>query len=445
MATNMTAADVSRLLGRVAFGATSADLDYWTGKPYGDLVDSLLQVATLPTPPPLPDDAVRLERIANDGGIQPAQEWWLERMRTTPFPLLERMTLLWHGHFATGVRYPPTTAEMLVQNQTLRANALGSVRELVATMTVDDAMLWWLNGIDNAIPHPNENYAREFFELFTLGKRPQVYTEKDIRNAARAFTGWVPGSWPVPSQFSSPRHDPGTKHVLGKTITNLADKEYLALVDLALAQPVSARFFAYKLLANLAYVPAVPNLLRSADPLLNRVAAKLKSTDWDVAEVVRTLLMSEEFRHAPASKGRQLVRQPVETVVHAAKALGVSFTGSSLTYALDRMGQSVFNPVNVGGWPLGKDWISPVTAIARYDAGLTLYNRAAAAPAAKAQPLPAANDLKAWAKRLGLAGFGANTTSAVNGYLRRVAKSGEPERAAGVLTLLLSSPEWVVM
>jgi uncharacterized protein (DUF1800 family) len=427
----------------VAFGATAADLDRWTGKPYADLVDWLLDVTKAPAPPPLPDDAVRLALMENDSGIADAQRWWLERMRTTPFPLLEKLTLIWHGHFATGVRYPPTVRDLLVQNQTLRANALGNLRTLVGAITIDDAMLLWLNGVDNAVPHPNENYAREFFELFTLGKRPQVYTETDIRNAARAFTGWVPGGYPAPPQFIASRHDHGKKRVLGKTIADLGDKEYLALVDLALAQPVSARFFAYKLVANLAYVPAVPNLLKSSDVLLNRVAKSLTASGWDIAAAVRTLLLSEEFRHAPASKGRQLVRQPVEAVVHAAKALGVVFTDASLVYPLEGMGQSLFNPVNVAGWPLGKDWVSPVTSLARYEAGLTLYRLASVAPLV--QPLPAASDLKAWAKTLGLPGFGANTTSAVNGYLRRVAKSSEAEKAAGVLTLLLSSPEWVVM
>src|SRR5689334_24848246 len=128
MAATMTAADVARLLGRTAFGATSADLDDWTGKPYADLVDHLLQPATLPAQPPLPDDAKRtlLEHGQPDDAYE-ARRWWLERMRTTPFPLLERMTLLWHGHFATGVRYPPSVAQMVVQNQTLRTHALGDL------------------------------------------------------------------------------------------------------------------------------------------------------------------------------------------------------------------------------------------------------------------------------------------------------------------------------
>ncbi|MDQ1713466.1 MAG: hypothetical protein QOE45_2916 [Frankiaceae bacterium] len=440
----MTAADVSRLLGRAAFGATAADLDQWTGKPYADLVDRLLTPATLPAPAPAPDDAKRLALQQGQLDITAARCWWLERMRTTPFPLLERMTLLWHGHFATGVRYPPTVGELVRQNQTLRANALGSLRTMVEQLTIDPAMLLWLNGVENAIPHPNENYAREFFELFTLGKRPQVYTERDIREAARAFTGWVVDGNDLVT-FVTGRHDAKTKKALGRTVANGGDVEYRTLVDIALAQPVASRFFAWRLVAGLAYTPDVPNLLTSNDTLLNKVATALRTSDFDVATAVRTLLLADEFRYAPAAKSRQLVRQPVEAIVHAAKALEVAFEDGSLVWQLERMGHSLFDPVNVGGWPLGRDWVTPVTAVARYDAGLTLFNLATAGAKASVAPLPAAGDLAGWAHRLGLAAFGTNTKNAVSAYLRGVKTAGAAEQQAGVLTLLLSSPEWVVM
>ena len=437
----MTAGDVSRLLGRAAFGATAADLDLWTGREYADLVESLLAPADLPVPAPLPDEAQRLliERGQVTDIIE-ARRWWLERMRTTPAPLLERMTLLWHGHFATGVRYPPTVAQVIRQNQTIRTHALGNVRDLVAALTVDTAMLYWLSGVENATPYPNENYAREFFELFTLGKRPQVYTERDIREAARAFTGWYVDANDA-AVFSANRHDKKTKKVLGRTVSDQGAEEYKTLVDVALAQPVARRFLAWKLVANLAYVPDVPNLLKSKDVLVNKVAASLESSGWDVAAAVRTLLLSDEFRYAPANRSRQHVRQPVETVVHAAKALGVAFEDGAVVWALEGMGQSLYNPVDVSGWPLGRDWVSPVTALARYDAGLTFHRLATKSPLAS---MPAAGDLPAWARLLGLAGFGANTRNAVNAYLRRAKTAPAPEQQAGVLTLLLSSPEWVV-
>lgn len=430
-----TAADVSRLLGRVAFGATAADIDTWTGRPYEDLVDFLLTTNALA---PLPDDAVRLTFQAGQNADEAAaRAWWLERMRTTPFPLLERMTLLWHGHFATGIRYPPTLAQLVIQNQTLRANALGNVRTLVEAVNTDPAMLYWLNGVENAPPKSNENYAREFFELFTLGKRPQVYTETDIRQAAKAFTGWYVDANNM-SAFAESRHNTKKKKVLGRTIDNLGAEEHKELVDVALKQPVAAKFLAYKLVANLAYVPA------GNDALVNAVAGALTTNDWDIAAAVRTLLLHADFRVPAPSRERQLVRSPVECVVHAAKALDVRIAGGELPYALEGMGQSLFDPVDVSGWPLGRDWVSPVTAIARYGAGLTLHRLATQAPTAAVQPLPAADDTAGWTARLGLTALSANTKNALGAYLRTAKTASATDQQAGVLTLLLSSPEWVV-
>lgn len=431
----LTAAEVSRVLGRVAFGATPSDLDRWTGKKYTELVDALL---TVNPAVPLPDDAQRL-LFATGQNVDEhdARAWWLERMRTTPFPLLERMTLLWHGHFATGIRYPPTLKHLVVQNQTLRANALGNVRTLVEAMNVDPAMLYWLNGAENSVPKVNENYAREFFELFTLGKRPQVYTETDIRQAAKAFSGWyVDGS--DTAVFAASRHNTKNKKILGRTVGNLGAEEHKELVDIALDQPVSSLFLAYKMVANLAYVPV------TNDALVKAVATTLRTSGWDITAAVRTLLMHEDFRVPVASQERQLVRTPVECVVHAAKALGVRIADANLVRAIGRMGHELFDPVDVSGFALGRDWVSPVTALARYDAARTVHALAVEAPTTAVDPLPAADDLKGWARRLGLAGFSTNTTNAVGSYLRSAKTASAHDRQAGTLILLLSSPEWVV-
>jgi uncharacterized protein (DUF1800 family) len=439
----MTRTDVSRLLGRVAFGATARDLDLWTGREYGDLVDALLDVATLPAQPPLPDEPQRRALATNpEAGEVDARLWWLERMRTTPAPLLERMTLLWHGHFATGVRYPPGVPELMIQNQTLRTYALGNLVDLVAAVNVDPAMLFFLNGFQNCPPRANENYGREFFELFTLGKHPQVYTEHDIREAARAFTGWSVGA-DFTAVFTPDRHDRRSKRILGKTVGDLGQDEHRKVTEIALAQPVASRFFAFKLVANLAYVPAgADNVMTSKDPLLTKVAATLRSSKWDVKAAVRVLLLADEFRFAKGS--HQLVRQPVEAVVHAAKALDVAFD-PTLVHYVDKMGQTVFNPLNVGGWPLGRNWVSPVAAVARYDAGLTLHRMASAVTTTAVNPLPDPDDVPGWARRLGHHGFGPNTTAAVKAYLRRVPNASAADRQAGTLALLLSSPEWVVL
>lgn len=433
----MTAADVSRLLGRAAFGATRADLDRWTGEPYADLVDELLAVTELPVIPPHPDDPRRATGELAEQDVNEHRRLWLERMRTTPYPLLERMTLLWHGHFATALRYPPHMSQMVRQNTTLRTHALGDFRELAAAMTTDPAMLMWLNGNENAAPTPNENYSREFFELFTLGTSPQVYTERDVREAARAFTGWIVNSTGR-AQFVANRHDARPKRVLGRTIANLGDQEHRAVLDAALAQPVAAQFVATKLVTHLAYVPG------KGDRLVARTAAALKKS-WSVKDAVGTLLRADEFRYASPARGRQLVRTPVQTFVHAAKALDVAFDDKTFVWPLQRMGHALYDPLDVSGWPVGHEWITPVTALARYDAALAFWQKANAAPTRRLDPLPEAGDLAGWASRLGLTGFSRNTTNAVGAYLRRTQKNGATERQAGVLALLLSSPEWVVV
>jgi uncharacterized protein (DUF1800 family) len=456
----MTRGDVCRLLGRVAFGATAADIDEWTGKPYADLVDRLLLI---PTAPAGADDAGRVfsaTSTANPyvyiGGLgtdlDGARLWWMERMRTTEFPLLERMTLFWHGHFATAVKpVAPDTGQVVHQVQTLRTHALGNFRTIVELMTVDPAMLHWLNGHGSSVPQPNENYARELFELFTLGKRPQVYTEKDIREAARALTGWlVVGPYGV--AFKPTAHDAGTKRVLGQTIADGGAQEFRRVVEVALAQPVAARFLAYKLVQEFAYAPAGRDQLKRPDPLVKKVADTLTSSGWDVAKAMRTLLLADEFRLGSPLKRQQRVRQPVELVVHATKALNAPADNRNLLEPLSRMGQLVLSPPNVGGWPVGDGWLSPVATLGRYDLALTLRdgfgsitNPGSFLTGLELTDPPTPDDLDGWAKVFGIAGLSAATSAAIKGYLSKRKSDQEEVRRAGVVALILSSPEWVVM
>jgi len=452
-----SADDVTRLLGRVAFGATEADLDAWTGKPYAALVEHLLDVPAIATRAPAVDEARRLSLAVDadgrfvridDGtdGLDGARGWWLERMRTTPYPLEERMTLLWHGHFATGPGTPyPNQSMLMAQNQTIRSHALGSFSSLVTAMTIDPAMLYWLNGAENAPPEPNENYAREFFELFTLGKSPQVYSETDIREAARAFTGWTVDFLGRPS-FKLARHDRGRKLVLRRDISDLGEKEHLAVAEVALAHPVAARFIAWKLVAGLAYEPVPANLLARPDPLVRAVADTLRASSWDIRAALRRLLLDDRFRAASPARGQQLVRQPVDVVVSAAKALGVSADGSEQLHLLAEMGQRLFAPPNVGGWPVEREWFSPSTMIARYDFGLALHRQHILGSAELAlDPLPPPDDVPAFARRLGLARVSPTTVAAVRRYLDRRKDAGVDERESYVLALLLASPDWMVM
>lgn len=438
--------EVARLLGRAAFGATAADLNAWVGKPYTALVDHLLDVPPLESRPSA-DEARRAsieqsgkyETDRTGGFVGLAQQWWLERMRNTAYPLEERMTLFWHGHFATSVRDPfPDVAMVMGQNQSMRRNALGNFRELVYAMTLDSAMLEWLDGARNAIPLPNENYARELLELFTLGKYPQVYTEGDVREAARVLTGWTNDTFFRKASFNAAMHDKGTKRVLGRTITNQGDAEFRTLIDTALGQPISPLFIAYKLVANFAYAPPLMNLLTQADSLVARVAQTLRSTNWNIRAAVRTLLLSDEFRIGDPSQRHQLVRQPAEVALGAAKALNFSLDDDTVRQRVWAMGQPLFVPPNVGGWPVGTGWLSPATVLARYDFAVLAQTKATV-------PLPASSDYDGWARLFGMAPLTRQTTDAISGYIASQPKAPEAARQAAMVILVLSSPEWTVM
>ena len=459
-----TRQDVSRLFARAAFGATAQDLDTWNGRPYAEIVDSLLNVPALDGRTPTADEAERLyhlhvsQEVNNFSlgllitAVEEAGRWWVERMRTTQYPLEERMTLMWHDHFATAYLDPyPDVSMLMMQNQLMRRHALGNFRTMVEEMTVDPAMLYWLNGTENTKGKPNENYARELLELFTLGVVPQVYTEQDIREAARALTGWdvsgfIGGTYePL---FSAADHDTGQKTVLGVTFGNLGDQEYKKVVDIALAQDAAPKFVAYKLVKNFAYLPPTGDLFQDPDPLVDKVAATLRSSNWNIKEAMRTLLMSDEFRFADPSAARQVIRQPIDLVASACKQIGVSAKSTNVSTLLRRMGQLPFEPPNVGGWPTSKEGLSPVTTLARYDWGVTVYNLAASISVNSANPgvtLPPANDLDAWARRFGLADLSNNTKVLINDYLTARSGASNAERQAGILILLASSPDWMVM
>lgn len=451
-----TRQDVSRLFARAAFGATAADLDRWAGQPYEAAVEHLLNVPALDGRAPSADDAERIVLENNYledlsglyAGVRLAGQWWVERMRTTQYPLEERIVLFWHDHFATAYLDPYPDVRMLIQqNQLMRRHALGNFRSMVADMTVDPAMLYWLNGNENARGAPNENYARELFELFTLGVVPQRYTEQDIREAARALTGWVVEGFTKRVTFNAGRHDTGSKTVLGTTLGDLGNQEYLKVIDIALAQEVAPKFLAYKLVLNFGYLPATGDMFQDPDPLVDKVAATLRGSNWNVKDAMRTLLLSEEFRAADPAK--QLVRQPIDIVASACKAIGVSARSENVSTLLERMGQLPFDPPNVGGWPVQKEWLSPVTTLARYDWGVTAFNLSTLPSVALGlgmrPTLPPSNDLDAWTRQLGLAGLSANTTAVIRDYLAAKASAQEAERQAGVLILLVSSPDWMVI
>jgi uncharacterized protein (DUF1800 family) len=462
MADAATRSDVARLFGRAAFGATRADLAAWEGRPYADAVDSLFP----PGPPgasgrlPQADEAERLAAEHYTETLTYGQQWWLERMRTTPYPLEERLTLFWHDHFATGYVNPPDTGHLMVQNQTLRMNALGSFRDLANAMTIDVAMLFWLNGIASSVYGVNENYAREFLELFALGVFPQVYTETDIRQAGRAFSGWTVNTGARVPVFTEARQVPGPKTVLGRTIGGYPPgdarkaAEYREVTEAALAWDggrTASRFLAYKLVIELGYQPNEADL--ASDPVVEDVAAALRAGDaWSIRAGVRTLLLHPGWRYAPALPDGLLVRSPVELLVHGAKVLGVSlsYTGggmqsNTISAAVARAGQDLLLPPSVGGWPNGVGWLSQTTNLGRYELFNLLSKQFRDEQRTFVTPWPASGDLAGWAAFMGLPGLTTSTTLRLQEYLASPGTLVELDKQSSMFLLVGSSPDWQVM
>lgn len=464
MAAPVSADDVARLFGRAAFGAASTDFTTWVGQDYATMVDSLFPLVT--TLPDLADEARRTQLESATTDLLAGQRWWLNRMATTHNPLTERMTLFWHTHFATAYTGDVTVGDLVKQNKTIRTNALGDFRQLVYQLTIDPAMLVWLSGNLNRNGAVNENYGRELLELFTMGTKPQLYTETDIREAAKALTGWVLNS-NRKATFQDGRHVHGTKSVLGATVGGHPSgdaanaTEYQEVVNVALNQASVATFVAYKMVCSFAYVPASTDLINDPDPLVDAVAAAFKpavSTGvWDITAALKTLFKHDAFRYPDYANGKAVIRSPIELVVHMSKPMGVNldplgginntnaYNNNIPIIALRRMGQVPLQPPNVGGWPKGKQWLSAITTQGRYDLGQYMISAYNNQNRKNTNPLPASGDVAGWTSFLGLGSLSAVTAAQVSAYLANPGTTAEATKQNSMLLLLTGSPDWQVM
>ena len=275
-------------------------------------------------------------------------------------PLREKLTLFWHNHFATSLAKVQNPTLMFRQNCLLRKHALGRFGPLLQAISRDAAMLVWLDSNSNVKGKPNENYARELMELFSLGVGH--YTEKDIREAARAFTGWRTDG--VGFAFDARLHDDGPKTVLGQT----GAWDGGDVVRIVLEQPAAARFLVRKLYHFLVSEKAVP-----PDSLLEPLCESFRKSDYDIAGLVRTILASRHFYSDHAF--RQRIKGPVEYVLGAVQAVYRRYGEEDADYRplpqqvlvgrLGAMGQHLFAPPNVKGWPGGPSWLNTSTMLER--------------------------------------------------------------------------------
>jgi uncharacterized protein (DUF1800 family) len=293
------------------------------------------------------------QQLSEQQGV--LSDWWLRRMTTVDQPIHEKLTLLWHNHFATSAEKVRSAAHMAAQNQKLRTLALGDFGNLAYTMLTDAAMLRWLDGQSNTAKAPNENLAREFMELFALG-HGNGYTEEDVRDGARALTGWVIGADGRTSMIPK-RHDGSAKTLFGLT-RNFDAAEFC---DTVLAQPKSAEYVAGRLWQQLA----------SDDPPSPQALGRIVSaygTGRDLRALTQAILTDEEFTGGRAT----VVNTPIEWLVGVIRALRVPAQPKMVHATLRTLGQRPFYPPSVGGWPSGQVWLSTASAGARLHAAIQL-------------------------------------------------------------------------
>jgi hypothetical protein len=363
-----TAERAEHLLNRASFGARPAEIDSAVRTGQRELVRQLLTGFVEPGEPFFVDAPVRPTRRELEGlGEKERRDaldryrrderellfayagWWIEQMVEAEHPLREKLVLFWHGYFTSSMRDVRNGEAMIRQNELFRRHALGNFGELLRAVLRDPAMLEYLDNNQNRKDKPNENLARELMELFTLGVGN--YTEQDIKEAARALTGWrtQDGSEAL---YSPRQHDNGKKTILGRTGRFDADD----LVDLLLAQPACPRWVAGRLLEH--FEGRKPSEARLAE-----YARHLKDSKFELTPFFEKLLLDERF-YGPDVVGERIAG-PVEYMVGSVRRLGVQVPPSLLWLAAGQLGQRLFDPPNVKGWEGGEAWISTSTLLAR--------------------------------------------------------------------------------
>ncbi len=284
--------------------------------------------------------------------IRRAGQWWAQRMLTTPRPLEEKLALFWHGHFATSDDKVRDYRKMLQQLELFYQHGNGNFRDLLVGVAKDPAMLVFLDAGDNVKGRPNENFGREILELFTMGVGN--YTETDIREAARAFTGWTNDS--LKFVVKTDLHDDDEKKFLGRS----GNFDGVGVIDIVLEQDVTARFIAAKLYRYFVREDPSPELVVQLGKLF-------KEKHYAIAPLLTTIFLSRDF-YSPPSYATQ-IKSPVQLIVSTYKKLGLSEIPGAPDFDVGTrdLGQELFYPPNVAGWKGGRTWITPATLLQRGD------------------------------------------------------------------------------
>jgi uncharacterized protein (DUF1800 family) len=351
-----TPADIAHLLRRAGFGGTTAQINTLAAQPLETTVDQLLDFSGAPA-----DAAPAFLADAEIGDWEKEyllQHWWLDRMATTPSPLQEKLTLFWHWNLATENDKVGDASLVYRQNALYRRHATGNFRTLIQEMSIEPAMLIYLDNDPNTKYSPNENFARELMELFTLGV--DRYTQDDVVAAARAWSGHnTLDDDRTQYHFYPTRHDYDLKTFMGVTRAwDGPDIVNFLLAENPTTKRIAASFIAGKLWGFLAYPDPEPELL-------DALTTEFHDSDLDVGVLVRAILLRPEFYSAKAKQG--LVRTPVEWVVAVMRAVGMNADQTDPQWWMAEMGQQLFEPPNVSGWRPNGYWLGTTSLWARAD------------------------------------------------------------------------------
>lgn len=334
---------------RSGFGASAEKLESFSKQTPADLAHSLVTNRS-ESESQLQEYESLAQTVIASGSTSNLPSRWIHRMLNSPDQLQEKTTLFWHSHFATSAEKVTDTGLMYQQNQLLRKYALGNFGTLLHEISHDPAMLIYLDSVTNRKGRPNENFAREIMELFCLGEGN--YSENDIRELARCFTGWEIKQKRF--KFNKYQHDNDSKMLFGQSGPFSGDQG----VDIVLEQPAGPEFIVSKLMRFFLFDEPTP-----PPSLVKPLAIQLRENGWQIGPVIETILSSQLFysEHVAAQK----IRSPIEFSLGLIRTLEASTNLFELSTDLNDLGQTLFFPPNVKGWDGGRAWINSSTLLAR--------------------------------------------------------------------------------
>ena len=352
-------AQIAHLMRRAGFGSTRAELEVLASKGYEAAVDDLVHPERFPE---VEEDVI--ERYYGGEGYPIFAGIWMFRMLNSLRPLQEKMALFWHHVFATGVTKNQHVMASVNQINTFRRVGMTNMRDILVELAKDPAMIFWLDNNENRNGEPNENWGRELLELFSMGVGN--YTERDIKDASRAFTGWtfsqpIPlyphGYYPANFIYDADDHDHGEKTFLGQT-GNLNGEDIISII---VKQPATARFISRHMynffVADEPQVPSWNTVPPQDQDAIDALVAAYMQSDGDIRAMLSALFNSDSFKNARFKK----VKSPVELITGVIKLVGTyrypapGMVDYSNTARL--MGQQLFDPPTVEGWHTGHEWI----------------------------------------------------------------------------------------